>query len=240
VTVYSPGAAVVGVAVATLWSSPDRIRAVDAPALAPCPDVAAWVAGMDDRERVGDVVLSQLARGERVLVEEVLPSGWARVVALDQPAPRFDPRGYPGWLVAAHVSAAPPVASPAALSTPPGDAAWVVEQARGFLGVPYVWGGATAHGIDCSGLVRLVWGRAGVLLPRDSSDQADATRPVPAGTERAGDLYVFARPGRRIHHVGIVTAPGRMLHACYTRRVVVEEALPADRAATLVGARRVG
>jgi cell wall-associated NlpC family hydrolase len=240
VTVSSPGTAVVGVAVATLWSSPEQVRAVDAPALAPCPDVAAWVAGMDDRQRVGDVVLSQLTRGERVLVEEVLPSGWARVVALDQPAPRFDPRGYPGWLMATHLSAASPADPTAAPARPRTDGAWVVEQARELLGAPYVWGGTTPHGIDCSGLTRRAWLRAGVALPRDSPDQADATRPVPIGDERAGDLYFFARPGRRIHHVGMVTAPGRMLHACYTKRVVVEEALPAERAATLVGAHRPG
>jgi cell wall-associated NlpC family hydrolase len=194
---------------------------------------------MDDRERVGDVVLSQLTRGERVLVEEVLPSGWARVVALDQPAPRFDPRGYPGWLPAAHLDETP-ATTPARPPAPHIDGTWVVERARELLGVPYVWGGASPHGIDCSGLVRLAWGRAGVVLPRDSSDQADATDRVPHGAERVGDLYFFARPGRRVHHVGIVTGPRRMLHACYTKRIVVEEELPAQRVATLVGAHRVG
>ena len=117
--------------------------------------------------------------------------------------------------------------------------------AQRLLDVAYIWGGLSAHGIDCSGLVHLAWRRFGVLLPRDADDQAAATTPVPLGAERPGDLYFFARPGRKIHHVGIVTAtPGdggqrRMLHACYRQRRVIEEPLPADRAATLVGAHRV-
>ncbi|GIF72630.1 peptidase P60 [Asanoa siamensis] len=113
-----------------------------------------------------------------------------------------------------------------------------------LCGVPYVWGGLSAYGIDCSGLVHLSWRRFGVTLPRDAADQAAATRSVPLGSERPGDLYFFARPGRRIHHVGIVTAgqdggPRRMLHACYTQRRVVEEPLSAAREETLVAAHRV-
>ena len=70
-----------------------------------------------------------------------------------------------------------------------------------------------------------------MTLPRDADDQAAATTPLPLGDERPGDLYFFARPGRRIHHVGIV-APSRdggsrrMLHACYRQRRVVAEPLP--------------
>ncbi|WP_309244412.1 C40 family peptidase [Micromonospora parastrephiae] len=116
--------------------------------------------------------------------------------------------------------------------------------AQRLLHVTYVWGGLSAYGIDCSGLVHLAWRRFGVLLPRDADDQAVATSPLALGAERPGDLYFFARPGRKIHHIGIVTAaPGgeqrRMLHACYRRRRVIEEALPAERTATLVGAHRV-
>ncbi|BCB74119.1 hypothetical protein Pflav_005290 [Phytohabitans flavus] len=51
-----------------------------------------------------DDVVSQLLLGERVLVEEVRPDGWARVVAVEQPAARLDPRGYPGWLPATQLA----------------------------------------------------------------------------------------------------------------------------------------
>ena len=123
----------------------------------------------------------------------------------------------------------------------------VLAVARRLLDAVYVWGGVSPYGIDCSGLVHLVWRRLGVRLPRDAHEQAAATTAVPPDHEKPGDLYFFARPGERIHHVGIVTAaPGtegagqrRMLHSCFTRHRVVEEVLSSDRAATLVGAHRV-
>ncbi|MEH1099819.1 C40 family peptidase [Micromonospora sp. CPCC 205561] len=299
--------AVVRVAVATLWTSPEAVRPVDRPALAGRTDIAAWISGMDTDQQVGDCVLSQLLLGERVLVTELRPDGWAHVVALEQRAPLLHPRGYPGWLPAEQLvpaadttetTAAPLVvdATVTALRDAPGgaevlpgvvlgtrltpagpatdgwqpvhapghaDPLWlpgrdavpvpetppsageVLAVAQRLLDVVYIWGGVSAYGIDCSGLVHLAWRRLGVLLPRDASDQATATTPVPLGAERPGDLYFFARPGRRIHHIGIVTAdprPGddrRMLHACYVRRRVLEERLPDERTATLVGAHRV-
>ncbi|MGC5334675.1 NlpC/P60 family protein [Micromonospora sp. DT62] len=297
--------AVVRVAVATLWSCPEAVRPVDGPALAARTDIAAWISGMDTDQQVGDCVLSQLLLGERVLVTEVRPDGWAHVVAVEQPAPRLHPRGYPGWLPAEQLVAgagapeadplvvdatvtalrdAPggaellsgvilgtrlipagsavdgwqPVHAPghsAPLWLPAGDAVpvptappsaeEVLAVAQRLIDVVYIWGGVSAYGIDCSGLVHLAWRRLGVLLPRDASDQATVTTPVPLGAERPGDLYFFARPGRRIHHIGIVTAdprPGddrRMLHACYLQRRVLEERLPDERTATLVGVHRV-
>ncbi|MEV1287549.1 C40 family peptidase [Micromonospora sp. NPDC049679] len=304
--VLQPGReALVRVAVATLWARPEAVRPIDAPALAPLTDLPAWVSGMDADQQVGDAVLSQLLLGERVLVEEVRPDGWARIVAVEQPAAKLDPRGYPGWLLATQLAPAPdPTSKDGSLvvdatvtalrSAPDGDvvlpgvilgtrltpdgpaqqrwrparvpghpvplwaptedlaplpdrpptAAEVLAVASRLRDVIYVWGGVSAYGIDCSGLVHLAWRRFGVRLPRDADDQARATTPLALGDERPGDLYFFARPGKNIHHIGIVTAEPdadgrRMLHACYTRRRVVEERLPEDRTATLVGAHRV-
>ncbi|TDC43750.1 glycoside hydrolase, partial [Micromonospora sp. KC207] len=90
--------AVVRVAVATLWSCPEAVRPVDRPALDAHADVAAWISGMDADQQVGECVLSQLLLGERVMVTELRPDGWAHVVAIEQPAAQLDPRGYPGWL----------------------------------------------------------------------------------------------------------------------------------------------
>ncbi|MFG2050199.1 NlpC/P60 family protein [Micromonospora sp. NPDC048935] len=298
--------AVVRVAVATLWTSPEAVRPADRPALSAGADIPAWVSGLTTDQQVGDCVLSQLLLGERVLVNELRPDGWARVVAVEQPAAKLDPRGYPGWLPADQLTTVDPAtgtdhplvvdATVTGLRATPGGAMvlpgvvvgtrlvpagparddwrpvrvpgqatplWLPDShlvpapaasphaeqplavAQRLLDVLYIWGGLSAHGIDCSGLVHLAWRRFGVLLPRDADDQAAATTPLPLGTERPGDLYFFARPGRGIHHIGIVTAtPGdngerRMLHACYRRRRVIEEPLPADRTATLVGAHRV-
>lgn len=217
--------ATVSAPVATLWARPDAPRPeIDAIALEPHSDPQAWVSGLDDAGRLYHGVLTQLLQGEPVLVEEV-DQGWARVVATAQPAAKLDPRGYPGWLPLHQLRFA--------------DA---LDVARDWLGTPYVWGGLTPHGIDCSGLVHLAFRSVGRTLPRDADDQALATTPVPTGLEQAGDLYFFAdaEKGGRVTHVGFVTAPGHMLHACSDAGRVVEEPMRPNRVATLVSTHRVG
>lgn len=94
---------------------------------------------------------------------------------------------------------------------------WVATAAR-FLGAPYLWGGRTAGGIDCSGLIQIARQAAGFDCPRDTDMQAQAPgRDVAPGRERRGDL-IFWRG-----HVGVMLSPARLLHAtAHTMAVVVE------------------
>jgi gamma-D-glutamyl-L-lysine dipeptidyl-peptidase len=120
----------------------------------------------------------------------------------------------------------------------------VLKTAALLRDTPYVWGGLSPFGIDCSGLVHLSWRRYGVTLPRDAYNQAAATKPVPLGEELPGDLYFFAEPESRVHHVGFVAARPRgetrvMLHACGTTGRVMIEEIRGERAETLIGAHRV-
>ena len=93
----------------------------------------------------------------------------------------------------------------------------VIAKAREYLGVPYQWGGTDpAKGLDCSGFTQLVYRSQGVDLPRVSSQQATAGRPVASLDEaRPGDLLFFdyspERPG--IDHVGIYVGDGKMVAA---------------------------
>jgi cell wall-associated NlpC family hydrolase len=221
----------VRVPVATLWAAPEKTRPCDAAALRDDPSMAEWVAAMTPAEQIDSDVVTQALLGDPVVVTQTRPDGWSRVTVPGQ-------HDYPGWVRTAHLVAEPGSEDGAGRRAAPPAGAQVLAVARQFLGVPYVWGGLSPHGLDCSGLVHLVWRRLGVRLPRDAHQQAAATAPVPPGQERAGDLYFFAREGRPAHHVGIVVAPGRMLHASAGRHRVVEEPLPPERVATLVGAHR--
>jgi cell wall-associated NlpC family hydrolase len=148
--------------------------------------------------------------------------------------------GYPGWIAAEHlgpeVDAEPSLTvDPAVLARDTDDA---VDLARHLLGTPYVWGGLSPRGIDCSGLVHLVQRRLGRVVPRDARDQAAALPAVGLDDVRRGDLYFFARPDRPAHHVGFVVEPGVMLHASDGDGGVVEGPLDAGRSETLVSAAR--
>ena len=123
----------------------------------------------------------------------------------------------------------------------------VLAAASQFLGLRYLWGGTSGWGLDCSGLVHLTLRSLGALLPRDAHDQADcaAVEPVPLDDVRPGDLYFFARPGRRVYHVGFVTSPVAadgtrwMLHAPEGGELIENAPLAPHRVETLVSAGRV-
>jgi cell wall-associated NlpC family hydrolase len=225
------------VAVATMWTSRDAPRAIDAPALLDVPDLGAWTTALDTESRLGlhGRVDTQLTAGEpvRVLAEE---DGWALDAAPWQPSPK-DARGYPGWVRRAHLGPLPrgSATSPRAEIAATADA--LLSYARGYLGLRYLWGGTSRYGVDCSGLVHRAFRAAGIVVPRDADAQCEAAVAVPAGGERPGDLYFFARPGGVVYHVGLVTGPDLMLHAPEGTALVEEAPISAERRGRLLGAR---
>jgi hypothetical protein len=100
-----------------------------------------------------------------------------------------------------------------------------VEIARHYLGVPYVFGGSNpATGLDCSGLVQLVFRQVGIVLPRTAQQQYAATTRVPRDQLEPGDLVFFARtyadPHDWITHVGIYIGGGMQINAPTEGQVV--------------------
>lgn len=91
----------------------------------------------------------------------------------------------------------------------------VVATAHKQVGVPYVWGGESRRGFDCSGLVQYVYGKAGVSLPRTADRQFKYGTPVKYGQARPGDLMFFNTGGGsgQVTHVGIYMGNQHMLHA---------------------------
>jgi peptidoglycan DL-endopeptidase CwlO len=86
----------------------------------------------------------------------------------------------------------------------------VISTAMQYLGVPYVWGGASPRGFDCSGLVQYCYGKIGIYLPHSSAMQYNYGRHVSRSELRPGDLVFFWNP---IHHVGIYIGNGNMINA---------------------------
>jgi cell wall-associated NlpC family hydrolase len=129
------------------------------------------------------------------------------------------------------VSASTPEASVA----PPGRFGGVVGIAMQYLGVPYVWGGASPSGFDCSGLVMYAYAQVGVSLPHSTYAQWGMGVPVSRDQLEAGDLVFFNGLG----HVGIYAGGGSFVHAPHTGDVVKVSAMTGWYASTYVGARRI-
>jgi gamma-D-glutamyl-L-lysine dipeptidyl-peptidase len=153
----------------------------------------------DDAERV-----TELLRGEPVAVEG-RRDGWARIKTA------YD---YFGWVHEEEIAGTG------------GDA---VEQARRYLGTPYLWGGMTERGIDCSGLVHMAYRWLGRLVPRDADQQEAAGTSVAENELEPGDLVTYGGQ-EAATHIAFWLGDGRILHATEREGVdgVVEEVEPDD------------
>ena len=152
--------------------------------------------------------VTQALRGEPLTVHD-RRGGWAQVTTAYE---------YPGWVAEAALG-------PAAESgwlPPPHDGDPVAE-ARSYLGAPYLWGGMSERGIDCSGLVHMAWRRLGRLVPRDAEQQEAAADRV--DEPLYGDLVIYGR--EKATHIAFWVGEGRIVHAAGSRSVV-EEQEPAE------------
>ncbi len=143
----------------------------------------------DDAEQV-----TQALAGEPLQVERS-QGAWALVrTAYD----------YPGWIRSEALEDGDGELVADADGTP-------VEVARGYLGAPYLWGGMTEAGIDCSGLVHMAYRRVGRLVPRDSDQQEEAGEQV--SDPQPGDLVTYGDPEAGADHIAFWLGNGWILHA---------------------------
>jgi cell wall-associated NlpC family hydrolase len=132
-----------------------------------------------------------------------------------------------------------PVTAPSApappSTAPPPTHGGVVGIAMHYLGTPYVWGGASPSGFDCSGFVMYVFAQVGVSLPHSSYAQYGYGSPVSRGDLQPGDLVFFDGLG----HVGIYVGGGSFIHSPHTGDVVKISTMSGWYASTFVGGRRL-
>ncbi len=108
----------------------------------------------------------------------------------------------------------------------------IIAEAEKLLGTPYLWGGMSAKGVDCSGLVRISYIMNGILLPRNASQQINCGDRVELSDLKRGDLVFFgtqaSEPGKkpRITHVGIYIGGNRIIHSSH--RVRINSLIPGD------------
>ncbi len=150
-------------------------------------------------------ILTRLVSGTGVSVIEETRQGWAHVEA-----------NQTGWLPAALLRSVDNFPK-----TAEARGAMIVEDSRRMIGTPYLWGGTSGNGIDCSGFARLLHRWIGIEIPRDADMQRNAARPVEPPFE-AGDLFFFGEAGsdRQVTHVGISIGGWRMIHSSRSRNGV--------------------
>lgn len=107
----------------------------------------------------------------------------------------------------------------------------IIAQAMKLVGVPYLWGGMSAKGVDCSGLVRICHIMNGILLPRNASQQVKCGERVELDNLQRGDLVFFGTPATdekpmKITHVGIYLGGNKIIHSSH--RVRINSLVPGD------------
>ena len=187
-----------------------------------------------EEDQISDLAMGCLVRVVMTEGKKPKPSvrkGWAEVML---------PDGRKGWTPAGDLEEFAGWA--AGRKAEPGN---IIATAKMFCGVPYLWGGMSGKGVDCSGFTRMAWMMNGILLPRNASQQAKLGREIIMNTDHSitpdspkmkaemtariqhlkpGDLLFFGTPEtffrkESISHVAIYLGGGRIIHASHVVRI---------------------
>lgn len=115
----------------------------------------------------------------------------------------------------------------------------VISESMNYLGVPYVFGGTSPSGFDCSGYVRFVFAQAGISLPRTADAQYEVGYAVSTDELRPGDLVFFSTYEAGPSHVGIYLGDGNFINASSSRGVSVASIYGGYWGSCYIGARRI-
>jgi cell wall-associated NlpC family hydrolase len=180
-------------------------------------------AQLGQRQQLLSTIKDEIARiqaAERARQEELARQARARITT----QPTFTPSPIVATMASTEVLAAPPARY-----------GGVVGIAMRYLGIPYVYGGASPAGFDCSGFIMYVYAQVGVSLPHNAAMQYGYGSPVDRSQLQSGDLVFFNGLG----HAGIYIGGGQFIHSPHTGDVVKISPMSGWYDSTYVGARRL-
>ena len=176
--------------------------------------VTASLLNLRSSASTSSAILAQIPNGQTVSVLS-LQSGWAKVTY-------YGTTGFVSLDYLKVMSGENPTSRNGAVSSK-GQA--IVELAKKYLGTPYVYGGSSPSGFDCSGFVYFLYKNMGVTLNRVAADQMTNGTWVPKNALQPGDIVGFANKSGYINHVGIYAGNGMMIHSPQTGDVVRYESI---------------
>lgn len=115
----------------------------------------------------------------------------------------------------------------------------VINTAKNYLGVPYVWGGTSPSGFDCSGFTQYVLSKNGISVPRTSAEQYKVGTSVSKSNLRVGDLVFFTTYKAGPSHLGFYIGDGNFIHASSSKGVTISSLSSSYYSSRYIGARRV-
>ncbi len=202
---------------------------------APAASAAAFQVG-DQGNEVLEIQAALSGLGYDVVTDGSFGPGTAAAVRDFERACGMEPDGLVGPLVYEALLGRPiPAVSR-------GDSAIVrrlTATAMQYLGVPYVYGGSSPSGFDCSGFVSYVFAQAGIHLPRTADDQYLVGQPVSLGNLRTGDLVFFVDDSGELSHVGMYLRDGEFIHASTSTGIDFDSLNRDWRREHYLGARRI-
>jgi len=200
----------------------DNLPAQNAVVIVPVADV--WSRPLAPGEKPSDELReTQVLAGERVIIHESSGS-WVLIEAVEQPTFRQHNKweGYPGWVPSINLrqtTIKDKVRETVGEFLPKADLVRITE-AR--IGIPYLWGGLSNKGFDCSGLIHLVYRMDSKVIPRDSHEQWMKAKPIKRADLSPADLIFSAKAAnpKTITHVALYAGDGQIIEAPQTGMVV--------------------
>lgn len=120
-----------------------------------------------------------------------------------------------------------------------GLASSIVATSMNYIGVPYVFGGTSPYGFDCSGYVQYVFANAGISIPRTADVQYEVGTPISTTELVSGDLVFFSTYTYGASHVGIYLGDNQFIHASSSRGVTIDSLGSSYWSSHYIGARRI-